>query len=83
MKLHITVPDGELGHAPWQPGEAITVHITGVVHAEGASGDTYEAETMETIPHDIKDRHAAELQALTEQHAAQMAEVTGGNGASN
>jgi hypothetical protein len=52
--------------APWQVGELVTVEIV-TANPDG----TYDAETHETYPPDLKEQHAAAIAGQARQHAAE------------
>lgn len=67
----------EGGHVAWQVGELVTVKIV------AGEGDAYECETVETFAPNLKETHAAALQAaetigeqrvqeLQDKHARQL-----------
>lgn len=67
--MQITFTHGDKASVPWNKGDLVTVKITKV------TGDTYTAETVETYPADIKERHNAQL-AQEQKRYKEMADVT-------
>lgn len=76
-KVTFTHPEGST--APWQVGEVIVVQVS-AVNAYGS----YECETIETIPGNVKELHTTELeqvqrmtQTVIAQHEATIASLQG------
>lgn len=55
-ELKFTHPDPQ--QVAWQPGEIVVVQIR-----KGSAKDGYVADTLETFPADIEQRHADQLEA--------------------
>lgn len=70
MQIEFKHPITPANVVPWQPGEILTVQIANV-DADG----NYIAETMETFPPDLKQRHASELAQLHADHKARVEEL--------
>jgi len=53
----------------WQVGEQIVLRVTAV------DGDTYTADTADTFPADIRERHQAALGELSAAHVAHLRDL--------